>query len=230
MERYALQLKVSLIGIKPLIWRRVIVNADMPLGELHEVIQTIMPWDDGHLHRFYNKEQIYMMPYEECEYPENIAQMEAYEDALIEDVLTEKGQRLKYEYDFGDSWIHDILVEAILPPLESRDAIFVKGKNAAPPEDCGGIWGYEHFREVMSNPKHPEYEDMLEWLGLEKGEVFDPTDIGCTIEDINDMLSCDPIASEGGIEMLEKALADDKLPVEFREGLMYALSKLKKDY
>ncbi len=179
MERYALQLKISLVGIKPLIWRRVVVNADISLGELHDVIQTVMPWCDCHLHKFYNKYQTYMVPFDDCEYPEQLLQIEAYEDALVEDVLDEKGQHLKYEYDFGDSWVHDILVEEVLPPIEGhRDALFIKGKNAAPPEDCGSIWGYERLRKIMASPNDPEYNEMAEWLALGEGEIFDPTDMG----------------------------------------------------
>lgn len=235
MERYALQLKISLIGVKPLIWRRVVVNSDISLGDLHDVIQTVMLWSDTHLHKFYDKHQTYMMPFDGCEYEDQQEQIEAYEEALVEDILTEKGQHLKYEYDFGDSWIHDILVEEILPPIEGyRDAIFIKGKNATPPEDCGGIWGYERLRKIMANPKDPEYDDMAEWLGLFDEETFDPTDMGSTVDEFNDMLSEDPnysgepMVGDSGLEMLERVLADPKLPKEFQDSLIDALSQLKK--
>ncbi len=205
MERYALQLKISLNGIKPLIWRRVVVNADIGLFELNDIIQTVMQWDNSHLHRFYDKNQVYMMPEETNEmlFPDEV---EAYEEALLEDVLTKEGQKLKYEYDFGDSWIHDIVVEKILPPIDGhRDAIYIKGKNATPPEDCGGNFGYEHLLEVMRNPKHPEYEDMTEWLGLEEGESYDPTDIGCSVEEINDILAGNTVLFSGDMsEVFQK--------------------------
>ncbi len=192
-ENYALQLKISLNNIKPLIWRRIVVNSDIGLEELSDYIETVMPWGGGHLHKFYNKHQTYLVPYDDDDLsPEEEEQMEAYEDAILEDILTEKGQRLRYVYDFGDDWVHDIVVEAILPQLEfGCDVKFITGKNAAPPDGCGGIGGYVHLREVMSNPKHPEYEEMVEWLELEDGRDFDPTNMGFTAEEFNKMLEDD---------------------------------------
>lgn len=229
MERYALQLKISLNGVKPLIWRRVVVNADIGLEDLHMVIQTVMPWENGHMHKFYNKHQTYMMPYDDCEFEEDGEDMEAYEDALLGDIFTEKGQKLKYEYDFGDSWEHNIVVEKILPPIDDeRDALFIKGKNAVPPEDCGGIWGYEHLREVMSDPKHPEYEEMAEWIGLEDGEIFDSTDMGFTDEEFNEMLLGVSAITEEDVELFMHMLENDMLPKEVQEELLRKLEELQK--
>ena len=74
--------------------------------------------------------------------------------------------KLIYEYDFGDSWEHELLVEKILPLDEAkRYPVCLTGKRACPPEDCGGIWGYVSFLEVIHDPEHPEHEEMLEWVG-----------------------------------------------------------------
>ena len=91
-----------------------------------------------------------------------------------------KKDTIKYEYDFGDSWEHKILLEKIFRTMVKLSCRFaLKVKCACPPEDCGGIWGYEELLETISNPKHPDHEDMLEWLGGE----FDPEEFD--LEQIN---------------------------------------------
>lgn len=94
------------------------------------------------------------------------------EDVRLADVLREPKQRIQYEYDFGDGWVHEIMLEKILP-REKQELlpVCVKGKRACPPEDCGGVWGYEALLKVLSDPKHEQYEDMQEWVG---DDDFDP--------------------------------------------------------
>lgn len=189
MKKQGLKLKISLDGIKPITWRRVVVNSDLSLNDMHFVIQSVMPWYDGHLHKFYSKIQTFLMPYEDDFLEEEDADdIKAYENTVIGELLINKGDKLKYEYDFGDSWIHSIVVEDVVPPLEDRRAKFVTGKNMTPPEDCGSIWGYENLKEIMANPKHPEYEEMAEWLGMEEGEIFDPKSLGFDPEEVNEEL------------------------------------------
>ncbi len=157
------QLKISLKWSHPPIWRRVLVPENITLSDLHLVIQWTMGWYNEHLYQFQKGDQYY-------------GEFEDYdvEDATktrLNEVVHREKDRLYYEYDFGDSWIHQILVEKILPrdPNE-RYPKCIKGKRACPPEDIGGIGGYEWFLEVIQNPEHPEHEDMLEWVG----EEFDP--------------------------------------------------------
>lgn len=213
MKEFALQLNISLEGSEPLIWRQVVVNANIGLEDLHYIIQTVMPWDDSHMHKFYNKAQTYMMPYEESSFLEEQRQIEAYERAVLGDVLKRKRQRLQYEYDFGDCWVHNIVVESTtLPPIEDeRDAIFIDGENAAPPEDCGGIWGYERLIEILSDPTHSEYEEMAEWLCLEDGESFDPTDMDFTSEEFNKMLNGSGTLDDEALITLQDLLEDDDI-------------------
>ena len=83
-------------------------------------------------------------------------------------------KKAQYEYDFGNSWIHDILLEKIIPIEEGEKyPRCIDGKRACPPEDCGGVWGYEYFLEVINDPDHPEYEERLEWIGEFDSEAFD---------------------------------------------------------
>jgi hypothetical protein len=84
----------------------------------------------------------------------------------LSQVVRDEKARFVYEYDFGDDWLHQIVVEKILPPEEGKSyPVCLAGKRAAPPEDCGGIWGYYELLETLSNPDDPEYADMLEWAG-----------------------------------------------------------------
>ncbi|MBI3554008.1 MAG: plasmid pRiA4b ORF-3 family protein [Elusimicrobia bacterium] len=77
----------------------------------------------------------------------------------------------RYEYDFGDGWTHTILVEKTLPPDDPKKyPLCLEGARACPPEDCGGVPGYEETLEIIADPKHPEHEERLEWLG----EPYDP--------------------------------------------------------
>lgn len=160
------QMKITLNGTKPPIWRRVEVPGEFTLGQLHEVIQAAMGWDGVHLHQF----TIYGMEYG---LPDGDPWMEVEnEDRITLDRLhlAEKSKFL-YQYDFGDDWQHTVLIEKILPRSADRHyPVCVKGKRACPPEDVGGVWGYAGFLEIMGNPNHPQHEQMLEWAGGE----FDP--------------------------------------------------------
>jgi hypothetical protein len=161
------QLKVALLGVKPPIWRRILVPADLSLGRLHGVLQVAMGWTDSHLHQFIADNTFYGTPNEDFGFDE-VRDENRYR---LNQLLQSEKDWVKYEYDFGDSWEHRITLEKILP-AEDKGLLprCIKGKRACPPEDCGGIWGYQNLLEILADPKHDEHEDMLEWLGGE----FDP--------------------------------------------------------
>jgi hypothetical protein len=160
------QLKVALKGSKPPIWRRIQVPGDINLRRLHLVIQEAMGWYNSHLWQF----TVGGTDYGDKEWDEWGEMADASKARLQQLVRSEKA-RFEYLYDFGDSWEHVILVEKILPPEPAtRYPLCVTGKRACPPEDCGGIWGYEELLETIQNPDDPEYEEMMAWLGGE----FDP--------------------------------------------------------
>jgi hypothetical protein len=145
------------------------------------ILQETMGWMNEHLHQF----TAYGASYgphdhglgDELEY-ENEARYR------LSQLLTTEKDSLKYEYDFGDGWDHKIILEKILPHDDSVQVpCCIKGKRACPPEDCGGAWGYDNLIEVMADPKHPEHDGMLEWLGGELDpEAFD-------LDEINKALS-----------------------------------------
>jgi hypothetical protein len=81
---------------------------------------------------------------------------------------------MRYSYDFGDDWEHDIVLEKVLPPDPVPGLSCLAGRGACPPEDCEGAYGYASLKEVLSDPSHEEHEDLLDWLGLDSATGFDP--------------------------------------------------------
>lgn len=166
------QLKISLRGARPPIWRRLLVRGDTDLGTLHGLIQTAMGWEDYHLHQFTVDRTNYGNPAQL-----GYGEIEATDEGKVtldQLTLSEKA-KFTYEYDFGDGWGHQILVEKRLQADPAvRYPTLVAGKRACPPEDVGGIWRYAWFIEVMKNPTHDEYreeyEELREWIG----DDFDP--------------------------------------------------------
>jgi hypothetical protein len=163
-----LQVKLSLLGVsKPPVWRRLLVPANIRLDRLHGVIQAAMGWEDCHMHAFSDGS---------CEY--GLADPElGHRDerkVTLGRLLKREGERIRYSYDFGDGWEHEIVVEGALAAEPGvRYPVCLAGKGACPPEDCGGVWGYEDLREALADSAHEQHEEMLEWLGLQTAAEFD---------------------------------------------------------
>jgi hypothetical protein len=164
-----LQLKITLENIVPPIWRRVVVPEDITFKKLHDIIQRAFGWQDCHLHEFLvGKTRI------------GTRSGESFFDAEEEDIVPESQttlaealggkKKFRYWYDFGDDWLHEIVIEKHLPPDDAVSlALLLDGERACPPEDCGGPWGYAELLTTLADPAHPEHEDMREWAG-----DFDP--------------------------------------------------------
>jgi hypothetical protein len=178
------QLKIELEGSSPPIWRRVLVPGNISLGRLHAVIQLVMGWDNAHLHQFIIDKQIYSDPEFELNEAGGAPRVLNEKRTLLTEIAPRAGKVLVYEYDFGDSWTHRIKVEKILEqgPSTGSAVQCIDGARACPPEDCGGVWGYQDMLQVLKDPKHEEYESTLEWLG----DDFDPESFG--LEKINNFL------------------------------------------
>ncbi len=160
------QLKVTLERSRPPIWRRVLVQSNITLDRLHDTIQLAMGWSDSHLHEFRIGETSYGDQ-------DLLADFDVKNERTtrLGTIAPRPKDRLRYQYDFGDSWDHLILVEAVLPPdTEIHYPICVAGRRACPPEDCGGFWGYADLLDALNDPLHPEHADMTEWMG----GSFDP--------------------------------------------------------
>jgi hypothetical protein len=175
------QIKVTLRDSKPPIWRRIQVPADINLGKLHRILQVVMGWTDSHLHQFIVGDTYFGEPHPD--YRDMGMDMRDEKRIKVHQIVRGEKFRFRYEYDFGDSWVHELLVEKILPPEPGvRYPICLKGKRACPPEDVGGVWGYDDFLEAISNPNHPEHDSMLEWVGDE----FDPE--AFDLDEVNEAL------------------------------------------
>lgn len=178
------QFKITLQGIKPPIWRRIQVPETYTFWDMHVAIQDVMGWLDYHLHEF----EI-MNPSTGLEVNIGLPDDEFGRKVLvgwnqkIADYFSMENPYADYFYDFGDYWEHKIKLEKILPKEKNIDyPVCIKGKRACPPEDVGGIGGYEDFLEIIKNPDHEEYEEMLEWAGGE----FDPEQFDCEEVSFND--------------------------------------------
>lgn len=147
-----------------MVWRRFLVPSSVTLHRLHLVLQDVMGWKNYHLYRFkYGKNQ-----YGEPD-PEN----DFYELPFINsrrtklgDIVREERSLFLYEYDFGDGWEHQLMVEDILErEADKLYPVCIAGQNACPPEDCGGPHGYAEMLEIIRNPAHQEYHNTKTWLG-----------------------------------------------------------------
>jgi hypothetical protein len=157
------QLKITLDGIAPAIWRRFLVSSNLPLSRLHDTIQIVMGWTNSHLHIFEINGQVFGDPRDD-EFGDMGTLDEA--DYRLRKVIVDEGLWFQYEYDFGDSWRHTLRLEKILPPDPTMHLpACLQGKRACPPEDVGGIGGYENFLEALRDPEHEEHDEYLTWVG-----------------------------------------------------------------
>jgi hypothetical protein len=169
------QLKITLKWSAPPIWRRVLVRRDMPLDAMHDVIQYVMGWSDSHLHEFIvgtRKNQRRFGTPRDLFFAGEAPEVLDETLHTLDDLLHGNTKKFLYCYDFGDDWIHEVVLEKKLPPDPSfTHPVCLAGENACPPEDCGGIGGFYGILEIAADPSHPEHEEILEWLC----EDFDPT-------------------------------------------------------
>lgn len=168
------QLRIALPYIAPAIWRRLEVRGTMTFGDLHDVIQTAMGWEDCHLWAFYVGKTEVSPASEQFDFPGEPRAQPA-DGTTLDQMLAGKRIKFRYIYDMGDDWLHEIEVEKVSggePGAQYPRC--TGGARTCPPEDCGGFPGYQHFSEVLAHPKHPEHGEMLDWIGGEwDPEAFD---------------------------------------------------------
>jgi len=163
------ELKVTLEGTDPPIWRRFRVPCQITLADLHLVLQATMGWGNDHLYEFeVGKRRIG----ESSRDGDN--RREDADRVRLRDVANRKGARLAYVYDFGDDWQHELIVEdTACSGAEAGKAVCISGERACPPEDCGGVWGYAELLDALYDPANPDLEERVEWLEQVHG-AFDP--------------------------------------------------------
>ncbi len=176
------QIKVFLIDSNPKIWRRILVASDTKLSDLHTILQIAMGWTDSHLHQFIKDDIFYSANMEDDEFWDDYNNID-YAEIVVSSLLKKEKDTMIYEYDFGDGWEHEILLEKILPFDETQSLpLCIMGEMSCPPEDCGGVWGYAEMLEILKEPEHEEYQNYMEWLGT---EYLDPTEF--SIDEVNEM-------------------------------------------
>jgi hypothetical protein len=180
-EPTVLQVKIKLLGVsKPPVWRRLLVPGEIRLDQVHGVIQVAMGWFDYHMHVFSTDAGDFGVPDPELGFLDE-------RRTTLSRLVPEPGDQIRYTYDFGDAWEHEIVFEKELDADPGQlYPTCVTGKGACPPEDCGGVWGYTRLREVLADPSDEEHATMLEWLELETGSDFDAA--AFDIDGVNDLL------------------------------------------
>lgn len=158
------QLKITLLNIEPPIWRRIDVDGECSLADLHLIIQIVMGWTNSHLHEFRIADSRFGICNPDLDdWGEETLDEEGYQ---LERVAPFTGVEFLYEYDFGDSWKHLVKVEAIKEPeSEVFHATCLAGERSCPPENAGGISGYKEFLEALGDSDHPEHSSTIDWLG-----------------------------------------------------------------
>lgn len=189
MTKQAYQLKVTLQGIRPPIWRRLLLPSDATFWELHIAIQDSFGWGDYHLHQFFdgsprdrNSRRI-AIPHPDDEMYMDL--VEPYDESVtkLAEIFSDTQQKVYYEYDFGDGWMHEIILEkkVLFTPEEAYPQVLA-GKRACPWEDSGGPWGYQEKIEILHDKNHEYYEEIAEWVGIDDIseldlEYFDPEEV-----------------------------------------------------
>jgi hypothetical protein len=166
------QFKVTLLGIRPAIWRRIQVP-DCTLADLHEYLQAALGWWNSHLHKFeINGERYGPAAPDDLDFG---MEMRDEDGVTLGNLIPKSGRssRWIYEYDFGDGWRHELLFEGFPNPcLQAKEPLCVEGERACPPEDCGGSRGYGEYLAAIHDPKHEQHEELLGWRGPFDSESF----------------------------------------------------------
>lgn len=165
------RLHIALADTDPLVWRSVDVPVDASLKMLHDVIQGAFVWLDYHLWEFEAGDKRYGVPDPEWDDDSLLAA----KNTKLKTLLDRGIRQFLYTYDMGDNWEHIVTLEAVRDGEPgTKYPRYVEGHRRAPPEDCGGMPGFEAFLEAVANPKHPEHKHLTEWHQGCYGEPFDP--------------------------------------------------------
>ena len=161
-----LVLRLAMDDIQPSIWRRISVDSAMSLTTLHGVMQICFGWYGYHLYQFTYRGEYYAPPDDEFGIEETKSP-----EVAVGTLLSNPGDRMVYEYDFGDGWMVSlVLEERIAAERREPRALCLAGERAGPLEDSGGPYGYMEKLEIIADPRHAEYAEIKEWMPVD----FDP--------------------------------------------------------
>ena len=164
----SLTFNIELEHTDPKVTRSFKVSPLISMYELHHIIQIVMGWTNSHIYQFNHVENIIA---DTRLVDDELGPVTDVKGVMVTQVFSHVGNTVTYEYDFGDGWMHHLeLVEISTHPIDEVLPQIIGGENACPPEDCGGTYGYKELKEVLMNPKHPEYKSSKRWVG----STFDP--------------------------------------------------------
>ena len=170
-DQLIIEANVTLEDIEPPIWRRLLLPLDLNLAELHQVLQAAFGWTDSHLHQFIIGGLAYGAPEFDEGFDDEHTTFEATEVLLRDFDFVHAKPQFLYEYDFGDSWVHRIEFEDLVPRQPGlKYPSCIDGARHRPPEDVGGSSGYQDFLEAWLDPAHEDHKAMRRWAG----RAFDP--------------------------------------------------------
>jgi hypothetical protein len=170
-QAHVFQLKVTLAGIKPPIWRQIMVHASTPLDRVHEYIQAAFGWWNYHLYEFEIDRTRYGVPDPDDDFGPPVTNAHRTQLGNVAEV----GDSFRYAYDFGDNWQLEVVIEKSIPFAAGMTVpACIDGRRACPPEDCGGTGGYQELLEILADPSHPEHEERVMWVGEWGGGTLDP--------------------------------------------------------
>jgi len=165
--------KIQIQGIKPPVWRKLLIPENFTFSKFHNIIQVAFGWENNHAYEFspsgWGSSPSIGSQFEK--YFGDGAENDSNKVKLI-DIFKKEKQKFTYIYDFGNEWVHDIILEKITDE-KLKKASCVDGHGACPPEDCGSPLDYMDFLGIVRDPKHPQHKDMLEWVGLDEGETWE---------------------------------------------------------
>ena len=172
----AVALRIELLDVAPLVWRRVLVPNNWTFATLHHYLQWVMGWTDSHAHEFEIGATLVAPDWwiSEAESEEEASRYRDERRISVAAVAAELGPRgeFEYRYDMGDGWVHRVVIEPVrsAPPSDATRPICLAGENACPPEDVGGPHAYAEFLKILSDRRHEQHEELTLWVG----GVFDP--------------------------------------------------------
>ena len=184
------RVRIDLKGTRPPLWRRLELSSDLLLDELHRVIQEAFGWTDSHLHQFSSgpsphspEAELYLCPFQVDEGDIGIPE----EQVRLDEVLADPGDKLYYEYDFGDGWEHVIKLETVSArTAPAPRAVCTDGRRDGPAEDCGGVYAYE-LMAAATDPDHPDHAEAVAESEHVFGRDIDPEAIDMTRFDISEI-------------------------------------------
>jgi len=185
VKSYQLMIRMDLEDYN--VWRRIIVPEDITFRALHHAIQIVFDWRDCHIHNFEvfqgTAQVAYIGSDEDCYEYSNFMEFSIVLDnkVFLGEYSPEK-YNIVYHYDSGDNWTHDIVFEKVIEDYSKKETICLGGEGERPPEDVGGEGGYDEYLKVISDPKHPDYNFMIDRAIDQKAKEFDLENINVRLK------------------------------------------------